>query len=156
MRRPAGVTLLAIAMFLGIPYLLVAASLPFGWGGFLGGIPIVLLNLLNMFVDWPSHTLLVCFLLFLSVPSPAALIAFYSFLMLIHLALGVGLLRLQNWARLAAVVLAIRNLFMGVVGYASTRLLLFRQSIFAIAIEVFVLVYLFRPEAKQAFGATRL
>jgi hypothetical protein len=156
MHRPAGVTLLAIAMFLGIPYLLVAALLPLGWGAFLSGIPIFLMSFLNMFVDWPSHALMAFFLQFLFVPSPAVLIGFYSFLMLIYLALGASLLRLQNWARLVVVVLAIVNLLRGVVGYASPRLLLLRQSIFAIVIEVFVLIYLFRPEVKEAFGATRL
>jgi len=142
-------------MFLGIPYLLVAALADVGVGAFLGGSPILLMTFLNMFVDWPSHALLVFFLQFLFVPSPAVLIGFYCLLMLMYLALGAGLLRLQNWARRFVVVLAILNLLTGVVGYASPRLLLLRQSIFAIVIEVFVLIYLFRSEVKEAFGAKR-
>jgi hypothetical protein len=155
MQRPTGVRILAIAMFLGIPYLLVAALALVGVGAFLGGIPILLMTFLSMFVDWPSHALLVFFLRFLFVPSPAVLIGFYCLLMLMYLALGAGLLRLQNWARRVVVVLAILNLLTGVVGYASPRLLLLRQSIFAIVIEVFVLIYLFRSEVKEAFGAKR-
>ncbi len=155
MQGPTGVRILAIAMFLGIPYLLVAALADVGVGAFLGGSPILLMTFLNMFVDWPSHALLVFFLQFLFVPSPAVLIGFYCLLMLMYLALGAGLLRLQNWARRFVVVLAILNLLTGVVGYASPRLLLLRQSIFAIVIEVFVLIYLFRSEVKEAFGAKR-
>jgi len=155
MQCPTGVRILAIAMFLGIPYLLVAALALVGVGAFLGGIPILLMTFLNMFVGWPSDALLVFFLRFLFVPSPAVLIGFYCLLMLMYLALGAGLLRLQNWARRFVVVLAILNLLTGVVGYASPRLLLLRQSIFAIVIEVFVLIYLFRPEVKEAFGAKR-
>ena len=156
MHRPAGVTVLAIAMFLGIPYLLVAALLPLGWGAFLGGIPIVLMAFLSMFVNWPSHALQVFLLQFLFAPWPAVLIGFNSFLMFVYLALGAGLLRLQNWARRVVVVLAVVNLLTVVVGYASPRLLLLRQSIFAIVIEVFALIYLFHPEVKEALGATRL
>lgn len=155
MQLPTGVKILAIAMFLGIPYLLAAALAFVSVGAFLGGIPIFLMTFLSMFVDWPSHALLVFFLQFLFVPSPAVLIGFYCFLMLIYLALGVGLLRLQNWARLVVIVLAILNLFTGVVGYASPRLLLLRQSIFSLIIEIVVLIYLFRPEVKEAFGTTR-
>jgi hypothetical protein len=156
MQRPTGVKILAIAMFLSIPYLLAAALALVGVGAFLGGIPLLLMTLLNMFVDWPTHALQVFFLQFLFVPSsPVVLIGFNCFLILIYLALGAGLLRLQNWARLGVVVLAIVNLLTGVVGYASPRLLLLRQSIFSLIIEVVVLIYLFRPEVKEAFGTTR-
>jgi hypothetical protein len=155
MQRPTGVRILAIAMFLGIPYLLVAALAFVGVGAFLGGIPIFLMTFLSMFVDWPSHALMVFFLQFRFAPSPAVFIGFYCFLMLIYLALGAGLLRLQNWARFSVVVLAILNLLTGVVGYASPRLLLLRQSIISLVIEVLVLIYLFRPEVKEAFGTTR-
>ena len=155
MQRPTGVRILAIAMFLGIPYLLVAALAFVRVGAFLDGIPIYLMSFLSTFVDWPSHALLVFFLQFLFVPSPAVLIGFYCFLILIYLALGAGLLRLQNWARLVVVVLAILNLLTGVVGYASPRLLMLRQSMFSLIIEIVVLIYLFRPEVKEAFGTTR-
>jgi hypothetical protein len=41
-------------------------------------------------------------------------------------------------------------------GYAGPRMLLFRQPIISMIIEVAVLIYLFRPEVKEAFGATRI
>jgi hypothetical protein len=155
MQCPTGVRILAIAMFLGIPYLLVATLALVGAGAFLGGIPIFLMSFLSMFVDWPSHALLVLFLQFRFAPSPAVFIGFCCFLMLIYLTLGTGLLRLQNWARFVVIVLAILNLLTGVVGYAGPRLILLRQSIISLVIEVVVLIYLFRPEVKEAFGATR-
>jgi hypothetical protein len=153
-QRPTGVTILAVALFLGIPYLLALALVLFGGGAFLGGIPIFLMSFFSMFVNWPAHALLIFFMQFRFAINPAVLAGFYCILMLMHLVAGAGLLRMQNWARLVVVVLAIVNLLTGMVGYASPRLLLFRQSIFAIVIEVFVLIYLFRPEVKKAFGAT--
>lgn len=155
MQCPTGVRILAIAMFLGIPYLLAAALGLVGAGAFLGGIPIFLMSFLSMFVDWPSHALLVLFLQFRFAPSPVVFIGFYCFLMLIYLTLGAGLLRLKNWARFFVIVLAILNLLTGVVGYAGPRLILLRQSIISLVIEVVVLIYLFRPEVKEAFGAAR-
>jgi hypothetical protein len=155
-QRPTGVRILAVVMFLGIPYLLAAALALVGIGAFLGGIPIFLMTFISLFVDWPVHALLVFFLQFRFAANPAVLVGFYCILMLLCLTVGVGLLRLQNWARLAGIILAILNLVVAMSGYAGPRMLLFRQSIISILIEVAVLIYLFRPEVKEAFGATRI
>jgi hypothetical protein len=153
--RPSGVRILAVAMFLGIPYLLTATLALFGVGAFLGGIPIFLMTFISLFVDWPVHALIVFFLQFGFAANPAVLAGFYCILILLLLKFGVGLLRLQNWARFAGIGLALLNLVVAMIGYAGPRMVLFRQSIISIGIEVAVLIYLFRPEVKEAFGVTR-
>lgn len=154
MQRPIGVTILAIAMFLAIPYLLVAAIALTGGGAFLSGTPILLLSYFNMFVDWPSHVVFLFFLQFPFAFHAVAAAAFYCCVMLMYLIIGAGLLRLQNWSRLLVAGLAILNLITAIIGFAGGHFLLFRQSILSIAIEVAVLVYLFRPEVKEVFGAS--
>jgi hypothetical protein len=143
-------------MFLGIPYLLTAALTLVGVGALLNGIPIFLMTFISLFVDWPVHALLVFFLQFRFAANPTVIAGFYCILMLLCLTVGVGLVRLQTWARLACIILTILNLVVAVSGYAGPRMLLFRQSIISIVIEVAVLIYLFRPEVKEAFGATRI
>jgi hypothetical protein len=74
-------------------------------------------------------------------------------------ALGSGLLRLKNWARLTSIVLAA----MSVLGAASqvpsafSRLSPVLILFFAIrgAIDIWILIYFLRPEVEQAFGAAR-
>jgi hypothetical protein len=155
-QRPTGVRILAVAMFLGIPYLLAAALAFVGVGAFLGGIPIYLMSFISLFVNWPVHALMVFFLQFRFATNPGAFVGFYCILMILHLTVGVGLLRLQNWARIAGIILAILNLLVAISGYAPPRVPLFRQSTISMIIEVVVLIYLFRPEVKEAFGATRI
>jgi hypothetical protein len=154
MQRPIGVTILAIAMFLAIPYLLVAAIALTGGGAFLSGTPILLLSYVNMFADWPSHAVFLFFLQFPSALHTVAAVTFYCCVMIMYLTIGVGLLLLQNWSRLLVAGLAILNLTTAIIGFAGGHFLLFRQSILSIAIEVAVLVYLFRPELKEAFGTS--
>jgi hypothetical protein len=153
--RPTGVTILAVALLLGIPYLLFLALVLVGGGAFLGGIPILLMSFFSQFVDWPSHAVLLFFMQFRFAANPAVLVGFYIFFMLLHLTLGAGLLRVQNWARLVVVVLTGLNLVTAAIGFAGAHFLLFRQTILTIVIEVFVLMYLFRTEVKDAFGAAR-
>jgi hypothetical protein len=76
--------------------------------------------------------------------------------MLMYLIVGAGLLRLQNWARLVVVVLAILNLVVGAIGLARPRWFLFRQLVIAMLIEVGALIYLIRLEVKKAFGTAQL
>ena len=154
MKRPMGVTILAIALFLGIPYLaflalvLVGAKFPFG-------LFIFVITFLSYFLNWLSHALLLFFVQFQSAANTVAFVGFYCFLMLLNLIVGAGLLRLQNWARVAVIVLSIANLVVSVGGYFGPRLLLFRQMSISMGIEVAVLIYLFQPRVKEAFGASK-
>lgn len=84
--------------------------------------------------------------------------AIFIVLALVDLAIGIGFIKLQNWARVVAVIFIGIGLLFGVLGVFS---LLAHIMVFALvvrlivlAIEVWILVYLFQPHVKQAFGAT--
>jgi hypothetical protein len=71
---------------------------------------------------------------------------------------GIGLLNMKNWARILAIVIVGLGLLFAVLGILN-GLLHFRifvtlwEAIIA-AIDLWVLTYLFKPEAQQAFGTT--
>jgi len=79
-------------------------------------------------------------------------------LALLELAIGIGFIKLQNWARVVAIVFTGIAVLFGVIGMFS---LLAHVVVFALmvrlitlAIQIWILVYLFKPHVKQAFGAT--
>ena len=76
------------------------------------------------------------------------------------LAVGIGLLKVQDWARVLLIVVIGFLLLQGIthllipVGAAA---LMYRiLSLLEIGVFVWTLKYLFRPDVKQAFGATGL
>jgi hypothetical protein len=144
MQRPIGVTILAVLAFVGAGFTVLGAL-----AMFLGG------AVLSSLADVPQMRALagaggiILGIFFL------AWAAFDAFI-------GIGLLKLQNWARIVTIVLAGLGLFFSAVGllFSLTHVfgffffgLLVRRIIVA-AIEVWVIVYLLKPHVKQAFGAT--
>jgi uncharacterized membrane protein (DUF2068 family) len=84
--------------------------------------------------------------------------AIFLVLALLNLAIGIGFIKLQNWARVVAIVFTGIAVLFGVLGMFG---LLLHMMVFAmmirlivLAIQIWILVYLFKPEVKQAFGAT--
>ena len=70
---------------------------------------------------------------------------------------GVGLLKLKNWARVLTIVLvaiglagSARNLVMMMGHFAAGPMI---QQLIPLVIDIWILVYLFRPNVRQAFGA---
>jgi hypothetical protein len=142
MVRPNGVTFLAILTFIGAGFLTLAALLMFVGGA-----------LLSNLSSYPQFGTLagvggaVIGVLLLGI---AALYAI----------LGVGLWKLQNWARILAIVLAALGLLGSIVSllnpFAHAHFFFFVfliRRLVGAAIEVWVLFYLFQPHVKQAFGA---
>lgn len=80
----------------------------------------------------------------------------------LYIVTAIGLLKLQAWARILAIVLTVGGLFLSVLGlfdaFRYPHMLFFFgvlvRHIVVIAIDVWILVYLFQPNVKQAFGAT--
>jgi hypothetical protein len=77
-------------------------------------------------------------------------------------AIGIGLIRLQNWARILLIVFIGLELLMAAsalvfFGSHTLHALAFSPgpALILVSIVVGVPVYLFRPHVKQAFGATR-
>jgi len=71
---------------------------------------------------------------------------------------GIGLMKVANWARILTIILVglslLRSGFgmMRSLGHLHPVAVFF--SLIIVAIDVWILVYLFKPDVKQAFGAT--
>ena len=154
MKRPIGVTILAISLFLGIPYLLFLALVLVG-STFSFGALVFVVTFLSYFVNWLSRALVLFFVQFQSGANAAAFVGFHCFVILLYLIIGAGLLRLQNWARVVVIVLSIVNLVVSIGGYFGPRMILFRQMSISMGIELLVVIYLFQPRVKEAFGAPK-
>jgi hypothetical protein len=114
-------------------------------GGTISRLPFWLGALISQFVDWPALSVIP-----LVLPSAGA----YLSLALLYLAIGAGLWRLQNWARWLLIIRTAFELVAAAIGFASPHFPFFRQTTIAIAINVAILIYLFRADAKQVFGTS--
>jgi hypothetical protein len=142
MQRPTGVTILAVLTFIGAAFLVVGALL-----SLLGGAVISSLGSARMGM--------------MAGVGAAVVAIFLVILALVEVVIGLGLLKLQNWARIVTIVLVGLSL-LGSLGslfspFAHLHIFFFlflvRRLVFA-AIGVWILWYLFQPNVKQAFGAT--
>jgi hypothetical protein len=138
--RPIGVTILAVL------FLIYGAS--YGVGA-LAGVPILFRG--GAILIYPVQGLIVLLMVAFGLAEAALLVA-----------IGIGLFRLQNWARILLIV------FIGFALLMAARALVFSASralpallsspgpvLIVGSLFVGVLVYLFRPHVKQAFGAIR-
>jgi hypothetical protein len=140
MERPAGVTILAVVAFI-----LGGFSALGGLGIMLGGAAL-------------SHMANSGGLGMLAGVGGAVLGAIFLGVAVIYIVDAVGLLKVANWARILTVVLVALHLLRSAFGLLRAvahvhPIGLFFTLIFA-AVDVWILVYLFKPEVKQAFGAT--
>jgi hypothetical protein len=141
MQRPTGVTVISLLAFIGAGLLLLA-----GFGMFLGG------AILSGMAARPGMGMMAGIggafvgIVFLAVAA-------------VDLIMGIGLWKLQEWARILTVVLVIIGAVFNGFGLLRAMLhfhviRLFLQAIF-VAIDVWIAVYLSQPNVKQAFGANR-
>jgi hypothetical protein len=144
MERPAGVTILAALAFIGAGMLVLA-----GLALFLGG------AMMSRMSAYPQFGIVA-----------GAGGAFLGIICLgfaaLELVVGLGLWKLQNWARILTMVLLVLALVSSAFTllFALTHMfgvfffgLFFRRLVLA-AIQLWILIYLLRPHVKQAFGAT--
>jgi hypothetical protein len=139
MQRPTGVTILAVLGFLG------AACLGmFGLIALLGG------AMFSRMANRPFGVM--------AGIGGAMIGAVILFFAALYLVTSIGLLNLQNWARILLVILIGLGLVSSAFGLlgalAHFRIFLFFWRAIVAAIEVWILMYLFQPNVKQAFGAT--
>ncbi len=71
---------------------------------------------------------------------------------IVELVVAFGLWKLRPWAWLLAIVAVGLNVAGGALGMFSGGLWTFCCGLFGLLIPVAILVYLFRPEVKRAFG----
>jgi hypothetical protein len=136
--RPAGVTILALLCFIA------GGSFAFGT---------------RVFGSWLSHPVAG----FLINPIAGMMVIVYLAGALVEaglfIAIGIGLLKVQNWARVFFIVLGLIVLTFAVLGLLASLMHADVSSlgslVIMIAIVASMLVYLFKPRVKLAFGATR-
>ncbi|MGD0955837.1 MAG: hypothetical protein ABR953_03300 [Candidatus Acidiferrales bacterium] len=140
MERPTGVTILAVLAFIGAGLLVLAAL------GFLlmGGV------MLSRMAGAPLGMMGGIGVAFLAVV--------FLVIAVLYVVMGIGFWKLQNWARILAIVLtglAVLFQALGVLGaLAHFHPILFVWRAIFLAIDVWIVVYLLKPNVKQAFGAT--
>jgi hypothetical protein len=141
MERPTGVTILAVLYFIGTAFLGICGLLFIAGGTMLSGLARS---------GGPGSALFAA--------GGAVIGAVFFVIALLELAIGIGFIKLQNWARVVAIVFTGIAVLFGVLGMFS---LLLHMMVFAmmfrvvvLAIQIWILVYLFKPDVKQAFGAT--
>jgi hypothetical protein len=141
MERPTGVTILAVLYFIGTAFLGLCGILFIVGGSMLSGLAQS---------GGPGSAILAA--------GGAVVGAIFLVLALLELAIGIGFIKLQNWARVVAIVFTGIAVLFGVLGMFS---LLAHVMVFALmirfivlALQIWILAYLFKPHVKQAFGAT--
>lgn len=140
MERPTGVTILAVLCFLGAVCALLAGLMFFVGGSLLSGMA---------HSAGPGSALLAM--------GGAVIGVICLFFAVLYFAVGLGLIKLQNWARVTAIILAAIGIIFGLFGLLgqAMHLMIFSlifQLIF-LAIYVWILIYLLKPHVKQAFGS---
>jgi hypothetical protein len=140
MERPTGVTILAVLAFIGAGLLILAAL-----GVLLGGAMIA-----NMSAR-PGNGMMAGI-------GGAIIGVFFLGFASLYAVLGVGFLKLQNWARVLAIILCGLGVLLNALGIL-TGLVHFHplsmlSQVISLAINLWVALYLLKPHVKQAFGAT--
>src|SRR5579862_2719693 len=142
MQRPTGVTILAVLAFMGAGILLLGALAILLGGALLSSLS---RSGMGMMAGAGAAVIAVFVLIFAG----------------LDVAIGVGLLKLQNWARVVTIVLCAIFFLGSVVSIFSPfahihiflMIFLIRRLVMA-AIYAWILWYLFQPNVKQAFGTT--
>lgn len=141
MQRPTGITIIAVLAFLGAGFLLLLALLSLVGGALFSSLSSSRLGALAGI----GAVVLAVFLLICAA---------------VDVVVGVGLWKLQNWARIITIVLigigllgSVLSIFSPFHVHVFFVVFLIRRLVLA-AIYAWILWYLFQPSVKQAFGAT--
>jgi hypothetical protein len=141
MERPTGVTILAVLYFIGTAILGICGLLFIVGGSMLSGLAQS---------GGPGSAIFAA--------GGAVVGAVFFVLALLELAIGIGFIKLQNWARVVAIVFTGIAILFGVLGMfgmlAHVMVFALMIRLITLAIQIWILVYLFKPHVKQAFGAT--
>ena len=79
---------------------------------------------------------------------------------MLYIAVGVGLLKLHNWARILAMILIVLGLLSSLAGIANSLArmhpLLLAREVAVVVLDLWILWYLLRPHVRQAFGGSSM
>jgi len=147
MERPTGVTVISVLNFIGAAFYVLGAL-----GIFMGGAFLAQMTRSSPQGGAGMTTMI------------AGLGAVLGVVLLIGaglcLLVGIGLWKLANWARILEVVLLALGVCFGLFGLVGA-LTNFHAGpliwqLIVLAIQLWIIVYFFKPHVKQAFGATSL
>ncbi|MGA8765901.1 MAG: hypothetical protein WB559_02685 [Candidatus Acidiferrales bacterium] len=140
MERPTGVTILAVLAFIGTGLLTLAAL-----AVLLGGAIVANMAARPQFAMLAGIGGAVVGVMLLGVA-------------VLYVALGIGLWKLLNWARILLIVLCGLGVVFNALGLLSALVhfhpvLVFWRAII-VAVDLWIALYLLKPHVKQAFGTT--
>jgi len=139
MERPFGVTILGVlSIAFGIVVGLIGV-LALGWGLLVSRSSVDSWGLNKFFAVGGAIIAVICF----------AFAAVYA-------VIGRGMLKLQGWARIVLIVFAALGLLSSPAGLMNlsvhTPVSLAVRLVVGVSLDIWVLIYLFRPHVRQAFG----
>ena len=139
MERPTGVTILAVLMIIGAVFLFLGA-------------------LAFLFMGAAMHTRAMSSgmsMIFAGLGAAGGVILLI--LAILYVVVAVGMIKLQNWARIVTIVLIALGLVSAAMGLFSSlvhfSIGLLIWQLFWCGIDVWIILYLLKPHVKQAFGA---
>ena len=135
-QRPAGITILAIVYILLAILSLLWSLFVFGFGGVTATFG-ALFGAENMATTGVNRV----------VSGTLGVVT-----AIVQIVVAYGLLKLRPWSWLLAIVAVGLNVVGGALGMFSGGLWTFCCGLFGLIIPVAILVYLFRPDVKRAFG----
>jgi hypothetical protein len=137
MKRPTGVTVLAILSFLSAAFL-VYALLLLSAGSFGLGTSATSAGGIMAWLGPAAETIALVFAV-------------------IYIAIGIGLLKLMNWARLLLMILLVIGAIAAVIAVFSSfsplRITALVTQAVGMAFNILIFIYLLDPQVKQAFTA---
>ena len=143
MDRPIGVTILAILEFIGAGFLILV-----------GLLLLVGMSMLGAMGRGGEGASMMGILGALGAAAGVVVII----LALIPLAIGIGLWKLRNWARILVIIFAglgaLGNTVRVIWGLGSGDMLNTVGGIIGLGIQALILWYMFQPHVKQAFGVS--
>jgi len=142
MERPTGVTILAVLEFLGAGLFILIGLLFLVGFGLLGGAA-------GQAGEGGGMAVL------MGLGAVAGVV--FLVLALIPLAVGIGLWKLRNWARILVIVFSILGVLSNLAGAAIPLMtgdpVSAVSSVIGLGVNGLILWYMFQPHVKQAFGA---
>jgi|HubBroStandDraft_4_1064222.scaffolds.fasta_scaffold174715_1 hypothetical protein len=146
MQRPTGVTIIAVLDFIGAAGLLILGLLAFAGGSLLAGFFNAAATANGATGAAPASGLAAGIGIFIG--------AIFLVLAIFAIFVGIGLLKLQNWARVTTIVFSVLGLLGNLNGLRGGMAGGIVGTIIGLAINILIIWYMLQPGVKAAFGQT--
>jgi hypothetical protein len=146
MQRPTGVTIIAVLNFIGAAGLLILGLLSFAGGSLIAGF----FNAAATANGTTGAAPVAGWMAGIGIFIGAIFLAFAIFAVFI----GIGLLKLKNWARVTTIVFSVLGLLGNLNGLRGGVAGGIVGTIIGLAINILIIWYMLQPSVKAAFGQT--